>query len=164
MKKQVVLVGILAGALYAGDALAQHKAPNQQPPQAGEATNPTSEPLVLGTVRVPKGVSADGKPLAPGSYQVRLTPQEASPQAVGISEKLERWVEFVQGGKVAGREVASVVPAGEAKLVAKDPPPAPNGVKIQTLKGSDYVRLWFNKGGNHYLVYLPLAGGATSGI
>lgn len=161
MKKQCILIGILAGALYAGDALAQHKTPNAQPPQAGEATNPTSEPLVLGTVRVPKGVSADGKPLTPGTYQVRLTPQEASPPAVGTTETLERWVEFVQGGKVVSREVASVVPAAEAKLVAKDTPPAANGVKVQTLKGNEYVRLWFNKGGNHYLVYLPLAGGAS---
>ena len=73
-------------------------------------------------------------------------------------ETLERWVEFVQGGKVVSREVASVVPAAEAKLVAKDAPPAPNAVKIQTLKGNEYVRLWFNKGGNHYLVYLAIQG------
>ena len=53
-----------------------------------------------------------------------------------------------------GREVASIVPAAEAKLVAKDAPPPANGVKVQTLKGSDYVRVWFNKAGNHYLVYL----------
>jgi len=163
MKKQFVLVGILAGALYAGDALAQHKTPNEQPPQAGEATA-TSEALVLGTVRVPKGVSADGKPLPAGSYQVRLTPQEATPAAVGVTEKLERWVEFVQGGTVKAKEVASIVPAAEAKLVAKDAPPAANGVKIQTLKGNEYVRLWFNKGGTHYLVYLALAGGATTGL
>jgi hypothetical protein len=163
MKKQCILVGILAGALYAGDAQAQHKTPNQQPPQAGEPTNPTSEPLVLGTVRVPKGVSADGKPLPPGNYQVRLTPQEASPAAVGVSETLERWVEFLQGGSVKAREVASVVPAAETKLVSKDAPPAANGVKIQTLKGNEYVRLWFNKGGNHYLVYLAIQG-AASGI
>ena len=23
------------------------------------------------------------------------------------------------------------------------------------LKGNDYVRVWFNKGGNHYLIYFP---------
>ena len=28
---------------------------------------------------------------------------------------MERWVEFVQGGKVAGREVVSIVPADEVK-------------------------------------------------
>jgi hypothetical protein len=28
------------------------------------------------------------------------------------------------------------------------------------LKGNDYVRVWFNKGGNHYLIYFP-TGAAT---
>jgi hypothetical protein len=154
MKKQCILVGILAASLYAGDAIAQHQTPNQQPPQAAEPAAPSGD-LVLGTVRVPKGVTADGKPLPAGTYQVRLTSQEAGPAAVGITESLERWVEFVQGGSVKAREVATIVPAAEAKMVAKDPPPPPNGVKVQTLKGNDYVRVWFNKGGNHYLVYLP---------
>jgi len=25
------------------------------------------------------------------------------------------------------------------------------------LKGNDYLRVWFNKGGNHYLIYFPAA-------
>jgi hypothetical protein len=150
-------VGILAaGLFFATDAPAQHKVPNTQPPQAAEPAAPEGD-LVLGTVRVPKGVSADGKALPPGSYQVRLTGQE-TPQAVGITEKLERWVEFVQAGSVKGREVASIVPQAEIKAVAKDAPPPPNGHRVQTLKGNDYVRIWFNKGGNHVLVYLPMSG------
>jgi len=154
MTKQCILVGILAGSLmYAADAPAQHKAPNQQPPQAAEAAAPTGD-LALGTVRLPKGVTADGKPLPAGSYMVRVTGQEAGPPAVGITEKLERWVEFVQAGSVKGREVVSIVPQSEIKLVAKDAPPAAGGSRVQTLKGNDYVRVWFNKGGNHYLVYL----------
>jgi hypothetical protein len=161
MKKQCILIGILAGSLaYAGDALAQHKAPNTQPPQASDATAPEGD-LALGRVTLPKGVTADGKPLPAGAYQVRLTSQEAGPPAVGITEKLERWVEFVQGGQVKGREVATIVPSAETKVVAKDAPPATGAAKVQTLKGSDYVRLWFNKAGNQYLVYLPLAGGAA---
>jgi hypothetical protein len=162
MKKQCVLVGVgmvLAGSLYATDALAQHKAPNTQPPQAAEATAPAGD-LALGSVRLPKGVSADGKSLPAGTYQVRLTAQEASPPAVGITEPLERWVEFVQAGSVKAREVVSIVPQSELKMVVKDPPPAAGGSKVQTLKGNDYVRVWFNKGGNHYLIYLPNAGAA----
>ncbi len=57
----------------------------------------------------------------------------------------------------------SIVPQSEVKMVVKDPPPASGGSKVQTLKGNDYVRVWFNKAGNHYLVYLPVAGGATAG-
>jgi hypothetical protein len=160
MKKQCVLVGMglmLAGSLYASDALAQHKAPNTQPPQAAEATAPGGD-LALGSVRLPKGVSADGKPLPAGTYQVRLTAQEATPAAVGITEPLERWVEFVQGGSVKAREVVSIVPQSELKMVVKDSPPPAGGSRVQTLKGNDYVRVWFNKGGNHYLIHLPAAG------
>lgn len=156
MKKQFILVGMLAGALCATNVLAQHQTPNTQPPQAADPAAPSGD-LMLGSVRLPKGVTADGKPLAAGTYQVRITGQEAGPAAVGITESLERWVEFVQGGTVKGREVATIVTAAEAKMVAKDAPPAAGGVKIQNLKGGDYVRLWFNKGGNHYLVYLPAA-------
>jgi hypothetical protein len=162
MKKSLVLVGMMvAGALYASDAGAQHKAPNQQPPQAGEAAAPAGDAATLGTIRLPKGVTADGKPLPAGTYQVRLTTQEAKPSAVGISESLERWVEFVQGGSVKGREIVSIVPQSEVKLVAKDAPPAPGTSKVQTLKGNDYVRVWFNKGGTHYLIHLPASGGAA---
>jgi len=161
MKKSFVLVGMMvAGALYASDARAQHKAPNQQPPQAAEAPA-TGDAAALGTVRLPKGVTADGKPLPAGTYQVRLTTQEAKPPAVGISESLERWAEFVQGGTVKGREIVTIVPQSEIKLVAKDAPPAPGASKVQTLKGNDFVRIWFNKGGNHYLIHLPAAGGAA---
>jgi hypothetical protein len=161
MKKQCVLVGIVvAGALVATDAYAQHKAPNQQPPQATEATAPAGD-LALGSVRLPKGVSADGKPLPAGTYQIRLTAQEAGPAAVGVTEKLERWVEFVQAGTVKAREVVSIVPQEEVKMVVKDAPPPANGSKVQTLKGNDYVRVWFNKGGNHYLIYLPSSGAAA---
>src|SRR4029453_1855665 len=138
MKKRYVLVGMLAASLCATSALAQHQTPNQQPPQAGDPAAPTGD-LMLGAVRLPKGVTADGKPLPAGTYQVRVTAQEAAPAAVGTTEKLERWVEFVQGGSVKGREVATIVPQAEAKIVAKDPPPPSGGSKVQTLKGNDYV-------------------------
>jgi len=57
--------------------------------------------------------------------------------------------------EVAGREVVSIVPAAEAKLVQKDTPPPSGGSKVETLKGGDYVRVWINKAGNYYLVHLP---------
>ena len=110
--------------------------------------------MALGSVRLPKALKADGKALPAGTYQVRLTADEAKPDAKGSSEVLERWVEFVKGGQVVGREVVSIVPANEAKLVQKDTPPPSGGSKVETLKGGDYVRVWFNKGGNYYLVHL----------
>ena len=135
------------------NAPAGHVAPKAQP-NTTDNPNATDTAMALGTVRLPKGVKADGKALAAGSYQVRLTAEEAKPDAKGSSEVLERWVEFVQKGEVKGREVVSIVPANEAKLVQKDTPPPSGGSKVETLKGGDYMRLWFNKGGNYYLVHL----------
>ena len=156
MRKQWVLVGILAGTLMAGPAFAQHKAPNTQPTTDGTPAAPTGE-LALGTVHLTKAATADGKPLPAGTYTVRLTAQEAKPDATGASETIERWVEFVQKGAVKGREVVSIVPQAEVKNVVKDAPPKPGTSKVQLLKGNDYVRVWINKGGNHYLVHLPAA-------
>jgi hypothetical protein len=157
MRNQWVLVGILAGSLIAAPTLAfaQHKAPNDQPATAPAPTVPTGE-LVLGTVHLAKATTADGKPLPAGTYQVKLTAQEAKPDAKGATESIERWVEFVQKGTVKGREVVSIVPQAEVKNVVKDAPPPANGAaKVQMLKGNDYMRVWFNKGGNHYLIYFP---------
>ena len=104
-----------------------------------------------------KPVKADGMVLPAGTYQVRLTAQAAAPDAKGESQGLERWVEFLQHGKVRGREVVTIVPKSEIKSIQKDAPPAPNSSKVQLLKGGQYVRLWINKGGNHYLVHFPTA-------
>ncbi len=154
MRKQWVLVGILAGSLAAAPAFAQHKAPNAQPATAPAPAAPTGD-MALGVVHLTKSVKADGKALPAGTYQVRLTAQEAKPQAVGASENIERWVEFVQKGTVKGREVVSIVPEAEVKNVVKDAPPRPGAAKVQVLRGNDYVRVWINKGGNHYLIHLP---------
>jgi hypothetical protein len=84
-----------------------------------------------------------------------VTAQEAKPEAVGTTESLERWVEFVQKGEVKGREVVSIVPASESKMVVQDAPPRANASKVQMLRGNEYLRVWFNKGGHHYLIHLP---------
>jgi hypothetical protein len=171
--KRMVLVGALVGAFAASTAFAQteakkpagkmaadgqagHTAPKMQPPTASAAAAPDGS-MALGSVHIPKSVKADGKTLAAGTYQVRLTPDTASPAAKGQTGSLERWVEFVKGGKVAGREVVTIIPQAEIATVQKDAPPKANSSKIETLKGGDYTRLWINKGGNHYLVHFPSA-------
>jgi hypothetical protein len=160
MKKQWVLAGILASALGVSDALAQHQTPNQQPNTATAPAVPAGD-LALGKVRLPRAVTADGKALPAGTYDVKLTAQAAKPMAVGTTEPLERWVEFAQGGTVKGREVVSIVPQAEIKMVVKDAPPATGGSKVQVLRGNEYLRVWINKAGNHYLIHLPAAGGAN---
>lgn len=132
---------------------AETRTPKQQPNTAPEPDVSVGA-TVLGTVRLPRATKADGKPLAAGTYQVRLTADEAKPDAVGTSGKTERWAEFVQKGQVKGREVVSIVAQSETKLVQKDTPPPANGSKVQMLKGNDYLRVWINKGGNYYLIHL----------
>lgn len=138
--KPVIVVAALVTALSAGAAYAQ---------SAAKATT-------LGTVHIGTKVLANGQPLPPGTYTLRLT-DEAPPPAVGESPNAEKWVEFVKGGKVVGREVASVIPADEIGKIAKGPKPKPNGARVDVLKGGDYVRVWVNKGGTNYLVNLPKA-------
>ena len=174
--KRLVLVGALVGAIAASPAFAAaqatapkpagksgaatqagggHTAPKAQPATEPAATAPEGQ-VALGTVHIPKAVKADGKPLPAGTYQVRLTNDQAGPDAKGQTESLERWAEFVKGGKVVGREVVTIVPQGEIAKVQKDSPPPRGGSKVETLKGGDYVRVWINRGGNHYLMHLPV--------
>jgi hypothetical protein len=118
---------------------------------------PTGE-TALGSVNIPRSVKADGKDLKAGTYQVRLTAQAASPAVPG--QTMERWVEFVQGGKVAGREVVSIVPAAEVKDLQPGPDAPPTsraGSKVEMLKGNEYLRVWINRAGVNYLIHMPPA-------
>ena len=146
------LVAILAGVLLAGGALGAQPKP---------AAVPSAE-TVLGTVTIPKAVTADGKPLARGQYTLRLTAQAAQPTVAGQLPDLNRWVEFVQGGQVKGREVVSIIPAEEVPQTQQGPDldagHAPRTAsKVQELKGGDYVRVWIARQGVQYLIHLPVA-------
>jgi len=134
---RLVLVAALAGALTAGTAYAQ-----------------SSGNTSLGTVNIAKKVMADGKPLAPGTYQVRLTNDAPKPGA-GQAPDAEKYVEFVRGGKVVGRELATVISADDIGKVAKGKKPARNSASAELLKGGDYYRVWINRNGTNYLINLP---------
>lgn len=109
--------------------------------------------VVLGTVHLPHAVVADGKPLPAGSYQVQLTDATPAP-VVGQSPGAERWVEFVKGGRVAGRELATVVSAADMATMAKGKRPAANGSLVEKLEGGEYLRVWINKDKVNYLIHL----------
>jgi len=174
--RQLVLVGTLVSALAAAPAFAQathpdqaakparraggaageagHTAPKSQPETAPAPTVPTGE-MALGSITLPKAVKVDGKTLPAGTYQVKLTSQAANPPAAGQTPNSERFVELSQKGQVKGRDVVTIVPQSEIDKVQKDAPPAKGAAKVQLLKGGDYLRVWINKGGNHYLLHLP---------
>jgi hypothetical protein len=137
--KRLVLVGALIGALATGTAYAQQNANTS-----------------LGTVTLGKKVMADGKPLPAGTYQVRLTSDAPKP-GVGQAPDAEKYVEFVKGGKVVGREVATVVSAEDIAKIAKGKKPARNSASVELLKGGDYYRVWINRGGTNYIINMPPA-------
>jgi hypothetical protein len=170
--KRLMFAAVLA-VFTAGSAAAQQQ-PAQQPtgtsgaatePQsgqrAGQGTQANQGPMMLGTVRITRQVTADGKPLPAGSYQVRLTAEEAKPEVAGQDQKLSRWAEFVQRGQVRGREVVTIVPQAEIAQVSEGRPPRAGASKVELLKGNDYLRVWINRGGNHYLIHLPTGAAAS---
>jgi hypothetical protein len=123
-------------------------------PATGAAQPAKQAAASLGTVRIPKAVSANGQPLAAGTYTVRLA-SEGVPGKVGQTADLSRWCEFVQGNEVKGKELCTVLSSSEVGAVVKDAPPASGSSKVQMLKGNDYLRVWINRGGTHYLMNLP---------
>jgi hypothetical protein len=123
-------------------------------PVAPLAAQSSSGTMSLGSVTLKHKVTAEGQPLAAGTYQVRLSADEPKP-AVGQTPGSERYVEFLRGGKVVAREVATVVSDADVKSIAKGPQPAKGGVRVDMLKGNDYVRVWINRGGNNYIIHLP---------
>jgi hypothetical protein len=138
--------GILATALALGliTTIASASA------QSGSAT--TS----LGSVTLSRKVTADGQPLPAGTYQVRLTTDQAR-SVVGQTPEAARYVEFVRAGKVVGRELATIVSDADARSVLKMGKPAPGAARVELLRGEDYIRVWINRGGNNYIIHLPPA-------
>jgi hypothetical protein len=138
--RKAFLVGLLASVVAAAPAAA-----------LAQTTG-----TALGPVNLKYKVKANGEPLAPGTYQVRLTSDNPKP-ALGQTETAEQWVEFVRGGKVVGKEVVSVVSdADMAQIAEGHGQPRKGGYRVDMLKGNDYVRVWINKAGNNYLIHLPV--------
>jgi hypothetical protein len=100
-----------------------------------------------------QAVMADGQSLPAGTYQVQLS-GESPAAAVGQTPDAETWVEFVQGNKVVGREIASVISAVQVASRATGAAPRPNRSRVDTLQGGEYVRVWINKGNVNYLINL----------
>ena len=149
-----------AAAQLSAQAKPETAKPATQKPQtakpAMESSALAGSSVNLGAVRLPRAVKADGQALAAGTYQVRVTETPASPPAAGQTPQYERWLEFMRNGKVVGREVVTVVPAADIKQVAEQTPPPSGGYRAEVLKGNDYLRLWINRGGNHYLIHFNI--------
>ena len=112
----------------------------------------------LASVRLPRAVMANGQALAAGTYSVRLSADAVTP-VVGQSAEGARWVEFVQGNQVRGKELATVLSGDAVGAVVEGTRPASGAAKVELLKGEEYLRVWINSQGTHYLIHLAVAPG-----
>jgi hypothetical protein len=114
------------------------------------------ETSVLATVRIAEPVLADGRPLAPGTYQVRLTDERPTPRP-GQSADAQQWVELIADGSVVAREVAEVIRDDDRPDIGASAERAAEGVRLQMLKGGEFLRISVKRQGIRYLIHLPVS-------
>lgn len=147
--KQRLFGAVLSGVMAVSVAMVGAQAQSMKMADA-------KKPAALGTVRIIRNVTADGKPLAAGTYMLRVSDEMPAP-VVGQSVDESRWVEFVQGTTVKGRELATVLTKDALKsMTREDKSAAPASAKVEMLKGNDYMRVWVNHGGTQYLIHLAV--------
>jgi hypothetical protein len=108
------------------------------------------------SVRIPIAVLADGKPLPPGQYNLRLTGNQ--PPQPGQASGAQQAVEIIAGGNVVARETAEVLRDDDLPAVGAPSQSVQNGTKVEMLKGGEFLRISIKRDGARYLVYLPIAG------
>ena len=114
-----------------------------------------SASMTLGTVRITQPVLAHGQPLAPGTYEVRLT-NESLPPNPGQSPDAVRVVEFVKDGQVIARDAAEAMTA-EGSVVGTAGGAGSSNPRVEMLKGGEFVRVSAMHDGMRYLIHLPVA-------
>jgi len=135
MTKEITIGLALVGVLAAGPAFAHHA------------------PATLGSVRITEPVMAGGTLLQPGTYDIRDTGEHVKPLP-GQSEDAQTWIEFVMNGKVMARDVAELM-SGHAAPVGTSG--RSGGLRVERLKGDEFVRVSTWRDGERYLIHLPLA-------
>lgn len=109
----------------------------------------------VATVTITEPVKADGKPLAPGTYEVWILDDRPNLGA-GEPSNAQRVVELHQNGKMVAREVAEVFPASERPVGTSGA--TGQGLRkaaVEKLKGGEYLRVAINDAGARYLIHLP---------
>jgi hypothetical protein len=109
----------------------------------------------LATVRITAPVTANGTPLLPGTYELRLT-GEGPASLAGQSPDAGRWVEFVANGKTVAREMPILLRDDALAATGASSKRVPDGVRVEMLKEGDFLRISIKHAGERYLVYLPV--------
>jgi hypothetical protein len=115
-----------------------------------------AESALLATVTIPIPVIASGVPLPKGTYQVRFAADE---QAGGIAAAgaAQRRVEFAVKGSVVARDIAEVIRDDDAPGIGASSQPAAQGVRVDLLKGGEFLRISVKRDGVRYLIHLSVA-------
>lgn len=124
-------------------------------PSVASAQARTSQ--LVGAVHLNRDVIANGQRLPAGTYAVRSVDTPVKP-VVGQTLSEYKWIEFVQGADVKGRDIAVVLTGPPAQQVIKTAKPPIGRARVDLLRGEEYVRVWINSGGNHYLIHLATVG------
>jgi len=122
---------------------------------AAASAQSLSEADVLAAVRISEPVLADGAPLAPRTYLLRLTDERPTPRP-GQSVDAQRWVEFIADGSVIAREVAEVLRDDDRPEIGASAERAAEGVRVHILKGGDFLRISVKRPGVRYLIHPPV--------
>ena len=139
-----LLLSTLAAIAIATPALAHHET-------AGKSH-------AVATVTITEPVKADGKPLAPGRYEVWILDDRPN-LGVGAPSDAQRVVELRQNGQMVTREVAEFFAASERPVGTSGTTGSRIGkAAVQKLQGGEFVRIAINDASGRYLIHLPTAG------
>jgi len=111
----------------------------------------------VATVTITEAVKADGKPLAPGTYEVWILDDHPDLNA-GAPSNAQRVVELHQNGKMVASEVAEVFSPGERPEGTSGTTGSPLGkAAVQKLQGGEFIRIAISDASGRYLIHLPTA-------
>lgn len=107
----------------------------------------------VATVTITEPVKADGKPLAPGTYEVWIL--DDHPNLTGTPSNAQRVVELHQNGKTVAKEIAEVFPADERPIGTSGEASPIGKAVVQKLRSGEFVRIAISARGARYLIHLP---------
>ena len=79
------------------------------------------------------------------------------PAASGAQQR----VEFVANGAVVAQELAEMLRDEDLPVIGDSARPAAQGVRVETLKGGEFVRISIKRDRVRYLIHLPISGPRT---
>jgi len=138
-----LLLSALAVLSFALPAAAHHDTPGKS--------------HAVATVTISEPVKADGKPLAPGTYEVWILDDRPNLGA-GAPSNAQRVVELHQNGKTVATDIAEVFAPDERPVGTS----GPTGTRmskavVQKLRGGEFLRIAITDASGRYLIHLPTA-------